>query len=58
MAKIKVAGATICGSKKHAAEFSPTGLAKGNYAVSICDRPKHSSGDHSDSVTGKTWDDR
>lgn len=44
----------ICGAKKHG-EFTATGQAKGNFAVSICDKPKHSGPWHSDSVTGKEW---
>ena len=53
-----IAGAAICGSKKHDSQFAATGDMKGNYAVSVCDRPKHASGQHSDSVTGKKWSDR
>src|SRR3546814_18476884 len=49
-----VAGAAICGKKKHSAEFTATGPAKGNYAVSICDRPKHNNNDHAASVYGET----
>lgn len=50
-----VAGAAICGKKKHSQQFTATGPAKGNYAVSICDRPKHSNNDHEDSVSGEKW---
>lgn len=55
MAKTKVAGATICGSKKHASSITPTGLLKGNYAVSVCDKDKHTGNDHEDSQTGERW---
>lgn len=44
----------ICGARKHGA-FTGTGNVKGNFAVSICDRPKHDDNRHSDSVTGKEW---
>lgn len=44
----------ICGAKKHGA-FTGTGVAKGNFAVAICDRAQHDDGQHRDSVTGTTW---
>jgi hypothetical protein len=45
---------SICGTKKHGV-FKGTGEAKGNFAVSICDQPKHSGPWHRDSVTGEEW---
>lgn len=54
-AKTKVAGATICGRKKHAKDFTVTGPLKGNYAVSVCDKDKHTGNDHEDSQTGERW---
>lgn len=44
----------ICGKTKHGA-FTGTGTAKGHFAVSVCDRPKHTDNRHSDSVTNKEW---
>ena len=55
MAIQTVAGAAICGERKHSSRFEATGPVKGNYAVSVCDRPKHSDGKHQDSVSGEEW---
>lgn len=56
MAKTKVAGATICGRKKHSKDFVITGALKGHYPVSVCDKPKqHSAQEHADSQTGEKW---
>ncbi len=54
MAVQTVAGAAICGKKKHGA-FTGTGVAKGNFALSICDKAKHVGGKHQDSETGEEW---
>lgn len=54
MAVQAVVGAQICG-KRLDGKFVGTGPAKGNYALSICDRPKHSDNRHSDSTTNKEW---
>lgn len=49
-----VTAQAICGATKHGA-FTGTGTVKGNFAVSVCDRPKHSGNEHRDSVTRVTW---
>lgn len=49
-----VTSQAICGKTKHGA-FTGTGNAKGNFAVAICDRPKHTDGQHRDSVTNTEW---
>lgn len=49
-----VTSQAICGKTKHGA-FTGTGNAKGNFAVAICDRPKHTDGKHRDSVTNTEW---
>jgi len=55
MAVKAVTGAAICGARKHSTQFVGTGNAKGNYAVSICDKPKHDDNTHRDSVTREEW---
>lgn len=54
-AKTTVAGATLCGRQKHAKDITITGPLKGNYHVSVCDRPKHLDSKHEDSHTREKW---
>lgn len=51
---MKVYGGNECGAV-HNGPFQQTGESKGNFLVYVCNKQKHTGGEHHDSHARKTW---